>query len=129
MCKGKDGRLKFSAMEMISSGKTGQTSATGTMGVLLCGIPLLLITALVIFYFIQPGEASNILEFIDKGIAMLGIGAALLGTRKISGVIGNARHGKIINTVSANVHGDCDDCDDCDDCCDCDDDCSTEEDA
>ena len=34
-------------------------------------------------------EAENILSLLDRVIIMLGIGSALLGTRKISGVIGS----------------------------------------
>lgn len=104
MCKDKDGKVRFSAMDMISSGKTGQTSATGTAGVVLCFLAALVIIALVIMYFVRPDEASNILVFMDKITVVLGIGAALLGTRKISGAIAGRTTANIVDLVESTVH-------------------------
>lgn len=104
MCKDKDGKVRFSAMDMISSGKTGQTSATGTAGVILCFLAALVIIALVIMYFVRPDEASNILVFMDKITVVLGIGAALLGTRKISGAIAGRTTANIVDLVESTVH-------------------------
>lgn len=104
MCKEKDGKLKFSALEMMSSGNTGQTSATGVIGVFLCSVPMIGMLALLVFYFVNPSEAANILELMDRGIALVGIGAAVLGTRKISGMIGNSQRAKLVlNTLEENV--------------------------
>ncbi len=104
MCKDKDGKVRFSAMDMISSGKTGQTSATGTAGVALCFLSALVIIALVIMYFVRPDEASNVLSFMDKITVVLGIGAALLGTRKISGAIAGRTTANIVDLVENTVH-------------------------
>ena len=94
MCKDNEGRYKFSFMEMISSSKSGSTSATGFIGVILCLMCIILVFAIFVFYFINTKESENILSLLDKIIVMLGIGSALLGTRKISGIIGNK------NTIS-----------------------------
>lgn len=118
MCKGKDGKIRFSAMEMISSGKTGQTSATGTIGVILCLVAMTLILAFSILYFFQLGEADHILDFLDKCIMMLGIGAALLGTRKISGALAGRRTSNIIKLVEDTMNGKASSNDECDGYCD-----------
>ena len=89
MCRDCNGKYKFSFMEMITSGKDGSTSATGFIGVILSLVCILMAVAIFIFYFMHTGEAENILALADKVIIMLGIGSALLGTRKISGVIGS----------------------------------------
>lgn len=103
MCKDKDGKIRFSTMDMITSGKTGQTSATGTAGVALCFLSILVILALVIMYFIKSEEAGNILAFFDKIIVVLGIGAALLGTRKISGAIASKSTANVIDIVEDTI--------------------------
>lgn len=89
MCRDCNGKYKFSFMEMITSGKDGSTSATGFIGVILSLVCILMTVAIFMFYFMHTGEAENILALADKVIIMLGIGSALLGTRKISGVIGS----------------------------------------
>ena len=89
MCRDSKGRYKFSFMEMITSGRNGSTSATGFIGVILSLVCILMAVAIFIFYFVNTKEAENILSLLDKVIIMLGIGSALLGTRKISGVIGS----------------------------------------
>ena len=89
MCRDCNGKYKFSFMEMITSGKDGSTSATGFIGVILSLVSILMAVAIFMFYFMHTGEAENILALADKVIIMLGIGSALLGTRKISGVIGS----------------------------------------
>ena len=104
MCKDKDGKVRFSTMDMISSGRTGQTSATGTAGVALCFLSILVILALVIMYFVRPDEAGNVLEFMDKITVILGIGAALLGTRKISGALAGRTTANIVDLVENTVH-------------------------
>lgn len=87
MCKTPENKYKFSFGEMISSGVSGKTSATGTIGVILCFLSMLIIFGTVIFYFINVSEASNILDMMDRCIIMLGIGAALLGCRKVTGAL------------------------------------------
>jgi len=89
MCRDASGKYKFSFMEMITSGRDGSTSATGFVGVILSLVCIIMAVSIFIFYFVHPAEAENILSLLDKVIIMLGIGSALLGTRKISGVIGS----------------------------------------
>ena len=99
MCKTEDGKIKISVKDMVTSGSTGQTSATGAVGVLYELVTLLIVLALVIFYFINQDQAANIMSMIDKMTIIMGIGAALLGTRKISGAIANANEGKVVKAV------------------------------
>ena len=92
MCKDKNtGKIKISFKEMVTSGLTGETSATGFCGVILTFTAILVFLGLFVFYLVNQDEAGNILEFVDKVIVILGIGSALLGTRKISGAIANRR--------------------------------------
>ncbi len=92
MCKNKDtGKITLSFKEMVTSGMTGETSATGFCGVLLTFVAILVFLGLFVFYLVNQDEAGNILEFVDKVIVILGIGSALLGTRKISGALANRR--------------------------------------
>lgn len=99
MCKTEDGKIKLSIKDMVTSGSTGQTSATGAVGVLYELITLLIVLALVIFYFVNQEQAANIMAMIDKMTIIMGIGAALLGTRKISGAIANANKEDVIKAV------------------------------
>lgn len=82
-----DDKYKFSLSQMLSTAGTGKTSATGTIGVFLCLISMLIIICSFFFYFLNLEEAEHILDFIDKAIIILGIGAALLGTRKVTGAL------------------------------------------
>ena len=91
MCKTTDNKYKFSFAEMISASGTGKTSATGTIGVLLCLLSMMMILFAFIFYFMNLEEANNIMMFIDKAIIILGIGAALLGARKVTGVVSSIK--------------------------------------
>ena len=92
MCKNKEtGKITLSFKEMVTSGLTGETSATGFCGVLLTFVSIVVFLGLFIFYLVNQDEAGNILEFVDKVIVILGIGSALLGTRKISGALANRR--------------------------------------
>lgn len=92
MCRNKEtGKITVSFKEMVTSGMTGETSATGFCGVLLTFVAILVFLGLFVFYLVNQDEAGNILEFVDKVIVILGIGSALLGTRKISGALANRR--------------------------------------
>lgn len=103
MCKTEDGKIKLSIKDMVTSGSTGQTSATGAVGVLYELVTLLIVLSLVIFYFINQDEAANIMSMIDKMTIIMGIGAALLGTRKISGAIANSNKEDIIKSVERSM--------------------------
>lgn len=104
MCKDKDGKVRFSTMDMISSGKTGQTSATGTAGIVLCFLSVVVIIAVLIMYFVHPDEADNVLAIFDKITVVLGIGAALLGTRKISGALAGRTTANVVDLVEQTIH-------------------------
>lgn len=91
MCKTDNGKYKFSFMEMVTSGKDGSTSATGFVGVVLSLASMIMAVCAMLFYFFETGEATHTLAFLDKAIMIMGIGAGLLGTRKISGVIGGKK--------------------------------------
>lgn len=103
MCKDCNGKYKFSFMEMITSGRDGSTSATGFVGVILSLVCILMAVAIFIFYFVNVKEADHALAFLDKVIIMLGIGSALLGTRKISGVIGSKNNTESIQQAVETV--------------------------
>lgn len=103
MCKTEDGKIKISIKDMVTSGSTGQTSATGAVGVLYELVTLLIVLALVIFYFVNQEQAPNIMAMIDKMTIIMGIGAALLGTRKISGAIANANKEDVIKAVERSM--------------------------
>lgn len=103
MCKTTKGKYKFNFLEMISSGRTGETSATGACGVFLCFLSIIAIIAIFVFYFFNISEASHLLELFDKVIVVLGIGAALLGTRKISGAITSMKGSNIIDLVEQTI--------------------------
>lgn len=91
MCRDVNGKYKFSFMEMITSGRDGSTSATGFAGMVLTLASMAMALCTMLFYFFKTGEADHALEFLDKSIMIMGIGAGLLGTRKISGVIGSRK--------------------------------------
>lgn len=89
MRSSRDGRTTSSFGEAVSSDATGRTSATGLVGVLTSLLALVIIVVIVFYYFIHPGEAEHVMEFIDRAIIILGIGAGLLGARKVAGIVGN----------------------------------------
>lgn len=103
MCRTPDGKYKFNFIEMICSGRTGETSATGFCGVITSFLSLIAFIALVVFYFVKTSEAANILQMMDKIIAIFGIGAALLGARKISGAIASAKNANIEQMVEKSL--------------------------
>ena len=96
MCKTTDNKYKFSFAEMISAYGTGKTSATGTIGVLLCLLSMIMILFTFVFYFLNLEEAHNIMMFIDKSIIIFGIGAALLGARKVTGAVSSIKGSQAI---------------------------------
>lgn len=92
MCVDKEtGKVTPKFKEMITSGKTGSMSATGFMGIISGIMALILILTLVVYFFCKPDQATVVLELVDKIIVIFSISAGLLGVRKISGVIGNAK--------------------------------------
>lgn len=81
-------KRKFSWIEMVTSGFNGESSATGFCGVLACVVSMIFLIILIIFYLFNLPEAVTIMALIDKLMLLFGIGASLLGLRKVSGVFG-----------------------------------------
>ena len=90
---------KFSFKDMITSGSSGQASATGTIGVFTCILSLAMILAAAIYYFVAPDQAENVIMLVDRATVILGIGATLLGCRKISGAVASTRAAGIIKGI------------------------------
>lgn len=89
----------FSFSQMVNSGFNGETSATGFCGVIACLVSILFFVVLVVFYLMKPAEAGNIMELCDKFIILFGMGCALLGVRKITGVIGSKGKANVIDGI------------------------------
>ena len=71
---------RFSFAQMTSNSKDGKTSASGTMGVLICttGTLCFLIGCL------DKVFINKDIDIITQSIIFVGIGASLLGVRKIT---------------------------------------------
>lgn len=74
----------FKWIDMVSSSKSGETSASGFCGVIACVSSIILLFVLIVFYMFHLPEAGTILSLIDKLMLLFGIGASLLGVRKVS---------------------------------------------
>lgn len=81
---------KVSFKEALNN-DNGRTSSKKIIGLLSSGVCLLLMVALVIFYFSHTGDALLILQFFDKIITVFGISAGLLGVKSIANAI-SSRH-------------------------------------
>lgn len=88
VCENGTHKRKFKWIELVTSGFNGETSATGFCGVLACLVSMLFLIVLIIFYLFNLPEATTIMALIDKLMLLFGIGASLLGLRKVSGVFG-----------------------------------------
>lgn len=101
MCKLPDGTQKISIAEMVNSATNGKTSNSGVVGLLTCIVMLIVFLTLTIYYICMPKDVlisdidllrlktetiKDIMEFSSIFFAM---GTALLGVRKIAGVVGN----------------------------------------
>lgn len=101
MCKLPDGTQKISIAEMVNSATNGKTSNSGVVGLLTCIVMLIVFLTLTIYYICMPKDIAlsdidllrlktetikDIMEFSSIFFAM---GTALLGVRKIAGVVGN----------------------------------------
>ena len=101
MCKLPDGTQKISIAEMVNSATNGKTSNSGVVGLLTCVVMLIVFLTLTIYYICMPKDIAlsdidllrlktetikDIMEFSSIFFAM---GTALLGVRKIVGVVGN----------------------------------------
>lgn len=67
----------------------GRTSSKKLIGLLSSAVCIILLVALVIFYFTHTGDAIVILQFIDKIIMVFGISAGLLGVKSVANAIGH----------------------------------------
>lgn len=82
-------KRKFSWTEMVTSGFNGESSASGFCGVIACVVSMILLLVLIVFYMFNLPEAGTIMALIDKLILLFGVGASLLGLRKVSGMFGS----------------------------------------
>ena len=114
MCKLPDGTQKISIAEMVNSATNGKTSNSGVVGLITCTTMLFVFVILTIYYICMPKDVAladidllriktetikDIMEFSSIFFAM---GTALLGVRKIAGVVGN-KGKKAIQVVNENV--------------------------
>lgn len=81
---------KFSPVEIFSN-NNGKTSSTKVVGFIASCVCLFLFLILVLYYFINPGECANILEFIDRTITYFGVSAGLMGIKSITSSFGKNR--------------------------------------
>ena len=81
---------KFSAVEIFSN-NNGKTSSTKVVGFIASCVCLFLFLILVLYYFINPGECGNILEFIDRTITYFSVSAGLMGIKSITSSFGKNR--------------------------------------
>jgi hypothetical protein len=115
MCKLPDGTQKFSLMEMVNSASSGKTSNSGVVGLLTCVVMLLVFVAIVIYYFAMPKDVNisdidllrvkteMLKDIIEYCTIFFGMGTALLGVRKIAGVVGSVKGKKAITMVEENL--------------------------
>lgn len=101
MCKLPDGTQKFSFMEMINSASSGKTSNSGVVGLFTCIVMLIMFVTLIIYYMCIPKDIAieeldifrvkteMIKDIIEYCTIFFGMGTALLGVRKIAGVMGS----------------------------------------
>ena len=101
MCKLPDGTQKFSFVEMVNSASSGKTSNSGVVGLFTCLTMLIVFCVLVIYYMCIPKDipiteidifrikTEMIKDIIEYCTIFFGMGSALLGVRKIAGVIGS----------------------------------------
>lgn len=101
MCKLPDGTQKFSFMEMINSASSGKTSNSGVVGLFTCIVMLIMFVTLIIYYMCIPKDITieeldifrvkteMIKDIIEYCTIFFGMGTALLGVRKIAGVMGS----------------------------------------
>lgn len=81
---------KFSPVEIFSN-NNGKTSSTKVVGFIASSVCLFLFVILVLYYFINPGECANILEFIDRTITYFSVSAGLMGIKSITSSFGKNR--------------------------------------
>lgn len=115
MCKLPDGTQKISIAEMVNSATNGKTSNSGVVGLLTCSVMLIVFLALTIYYMCMPKEVSisdidllrlkveSIKDIMELSSIFFAMGTALLGVRKIAGVVGN-RGKKAMQIVEDNIN-------------------------
>jgi len=81
---------KFSPVEIFSN-NNGKTSSTKVVGFIASCVCLFLFVILVGYYFINPGECANILEFIDRTITYFTVSAGLMGIKSITSSFGKSK--------------------------------------
>jgi len=115
MCKLPDGTQKISIAEMVNSASNGKTSNSGVVGLLTCLVMLIVFVAIVIYYFSMPKNVSisdidllrlkidMLKDIIEYCTIFFGMGTALLGVRKIAGVVGSVKGKKAAEIVQETI--------------------------
>lgn len=115
MCKLPDGTQKISIAEMVNSASNGKTSNSGVVGLLTCLVMLIVFVAIVIYYFSMPKNVSisdidllrlkidMLKDIIEYCTIFFGMGTALLGVRKIAGVVGSVKGKKATEIVQETI--------------------------
>lgn len=75
----------------IFSNNNGKTSSTKIIGFMVSLVCLIIFLMLVIYYFCNPGECSNILELIDRTVSYFTISAGLMGVKSITSSFGRQK--------------------------------------
>lgn len=83
-------RLKFSWLEMFSN-PDGKTSGSAFVGVIVSLACLAIFISLMVFYFLNPGESTIVLQFIDRLTIYFGIASGLLGLKSLGVFSKNGR--------------------------------------
>lgn len=83
-------KLKFSCLDLVSNTESNREtiSATGLSGTIIIFTALIVYLACVVFYFFNVSEASNIVVMMNSATTLIGIGAGVLGVRRISSDFG-----------------------------------------
>lgn len=96
------GKHKYSFWDMVTSKRSGELSATGFLGVITGLIMLIVFIAMVTYYFFNPEHSESTLDIIEQATIWFGMASALLGTRKVTGMIGSRGATiveKVVNTT------------------------------
>lgn len=83
-------KLKFSCLDLVSNTESDREtiSATGLSGTIIIFVALIVYIACVTFYFFNVTEAGNITTMMNSATTLIGIGAGVLGVRRVSSDFG-----------------------------------------
>lgn len=81
-------KARFSMLDLVSNTEGESISATGLCGTLIIMVSLFVFIACTVFYFCNTSEADNVFKLINSTVTIMGIGAGVLGVRRISSDFG-----------------------------------------